>query len=74
VEAVSSSEKLISIYQTTPRNILEDGHIHIHHRENLKSHQNKSVFALKIGIMNSVNYDFSGKLSEEPEGPRLIDI
>jgi hypothetical protein len=39
VEAVSSSEMLVNIYQTIQCNIPEDSHLHIHHCENLSSHQ-----------------------------------
>jgi hypothetical protein len=35
----SSSETLVSIYQTTRRSIRGDSHFHTHRRENLKSHQ-----------------------------------
>jgi hypothetical protein len=38
MEAVSSSEMLVSIYQTTRRNIPEDSHLHTRRHENLKSH------------------------------------
>jgi hypothetical protein len=38
MEAVSSSETSVNIYQTTRHNIPEDSHLHIRRRENLKSH------------------------------------
>jgi hypothetical protein len=38
MEAVSSSETSVSIYQTTWYNNPEDGHLHTCHHENLKSH------------------------------------
>jgi hypothetical protein len=38
MEAVSTSETLVSVYQTTRRNIPEDSHLHTRRRENLKSH------------------------------------
>jgi hypothetical protein len=38
MEAVCSSETLVSMYQTTRRNIPEDSHSHFRHCENLKSH------------------------------------
>jgi hypothetical protein len=38
MEAVSSSETSVNIYQTTRRNIPEDSHLHARRRENLKSH------------------------------------
>jgi hypothetical protein len=38
MEAVSSSETLVSIYQTSWFNIPEDSHLHTRRRENLKSH------------------------------------
>jgi hypothetical protein len=37
IEAVRSSQKSVSIYQITLRNIPEDNHLHTR-RENLKSH------------------------------------
>jgi hypothetical protein len=33
---LSSSETFVSIYRTTHCNNPEDGHLHIHHQENLK--------------------------------------
>jgi hypothetical protein len=38
MEAVSISETSVNFYQTTRRNILEDGHIHTRRHENLISH------------------------------------
>jgi hypothetical protein len=38
MEAASSSEPSANIYQTTQRNISEDGHLHTRRRENLKSY------------------------------------
>jgi hypothetical protein len=38
MEAVSSSETSVIIYQTILRNIPEDNHLRIHRRENLKSY------------------------------------
>jgi hypothetical protein len=35
-EAVSTSEALVSLYQTTRRYIPEDSHLHARRRENLK--------------------------------------
>jgi hypothetical protein len=39
MEAVSTSETSVNIYQTTRRIIPEDKHLHTRRRENLKSHQ-----------------------------------
>jgi hypothetical protein len=39
MEAVSTSETSVNIYQTAGRNIPEDSHLHTRRRENLKSHQ-----------------------------------
>jgi hypothetical protein len=39
MEAVSTSETSVNIYQTTLRNIPGDSHLHTHRRENLKSQQ-----------------------------------
>jgi hypothetical protein len=36
--AASSSEMSVNFYQMTECNILEDGHLHPWHRENLRSH------------------------------------
>jgi hypothetical protein len=41
IEAASSSETSVNIYQTTRRNIPEDSHIPARRRENLKSHHQK---------------------------------
>jgi hypothetical protein len=38
MEAVSTSETLVSVYHTTLRNIPEDSHLHTRRLENLKSH------------------------------------
>jgi hypothetical protein len=38
IEAVSTSETPVSLYQTTQRNTPEDNHLHARHRENLISH------------------------------------
>jgi hypothetical protein len=38
MEAGGSSETLVSFYQTTWCNVLEDSHLHTHCHENLKSH------------------------------------
>jgi hypothetical protein len=38
MEAVSSSETSVNIYQVTRRNIPEANHLHSRLRENLKSH------------------------------------
>jgi hypothetical protein len=37
VEVVSYSETLVNIYQTTQRDIPENGHLRSHRRKNLKS-------------------------------------
>jgi hypothetical protein len=37
MEAVSTSETAVSLYETSRRNIPEDGHFHTRRRENLKS-------------------------------------
>jgi hypothetical protein len=39
MEAVSTSETSVNFYHTTRRKIPEDSHLHIHRRENQKSHQ-----------------------------------
>jgi hypothetical protein len=36
--AASTSETLVTFYQTTQRNNPEDSHLHIRRHENLKSH------------------------------------
>jgi hypothetical protein len=38
-EAGSTPETSVNFYQTTQRNNPEDSHLHMHHRENLKSHR-----------------------------------
>jgi hypothetical protein len=39
MEAVSTSEMSVSMYQTTRRNVPEDSHLHTLRRENLKFYQ-----------------------------------
>jgi hypothetical protein len=39
MEAITSYETSVNIYQTTQCNIPEDSHLHTRHYENLKSHQ-----------------------------------
>jgi hypothetical protein len=39
MEAESTSETSVNLYQSTRRNNPEDSHLHIHRRENLKCHQ-----------------------------------
>jgi hypothetical protein len=39
MEAASTSETLVNIYQTTWSNNPEDSHLHSHYCENLKSHR-----------------------------------
>jgi hypothetical protein len=46
MKAVSISEMSVNFYQTTQRNIPEDGHVHTRRRENLKSHIEKFLFHL----------------------------
>jgi hypothetical protein len=38
MEAVQTSEALVNLYQSTRRCNPEDGHLHTHRRENLKSY------------------------------------
>jgi hypothetical protein len=38
MEAANTSETSVNFYQTTRRNIPEDGHLHTRRRENLKFH------------------------------------
>jgi hypothetical protein len=47
MEAVSSSEMSVIIYQTTQHNIPEDNHLHTR-RQNLKSHQSRAAGRLSL--------------------------
>jgi hypothetical protein len=38
IEAASTSEMLLNLYQTTRRNVPQDDHLHTRRRENLNSH------------------------------------
>jgi hypothetical protein len=40
IRTVSTSETSVNFYETTRRKTPEDSHLHIHRRENLKSHNN----------------------------------
>jgi hypothetical protein len=44
IEAVSSSETSVNMHQTTWCYIPEDGHVHAHHCENLKSRLGKIIW------------------------------
>jgi hypothetical protein len=48
IEAASTSETLLNFYQTTWRNNPDDSHLHIHHCENLKSHNGYNVSHKRI--------------------------
>jgi hypothetical protein len=48
MEAVSSSETSVNIYQTTQCNISEDSHLHTRRCENLKSHLHICTFQLDV--------------------------
>jgi hypothetical protein len=41
MEALSTSETSVNLYETTRRNIQENRHLHTRHRENLKSQLGK---------------------------------
>jgi hypothetical protein len=53
MEAVSSSQTSISIYQTTRRNIPENSHLFSCRRENLKSHPTEHLFQLIAEVKQS---------------------
>jgi hypothetical protein len=55
MEAVSTSETSVNIYQTTWRNILEDSHLHTRRRENLKSHTDFLFILLGLQAVSSIN-------------------
>jgi hypothetical protein len=44
MQAASTSETVVNVYQTTWRYNPEDSHLHTHHRENLKSYVVNFVF------------------------------
>jgi hypothetical protein len=52
MEAVSSSEKSVNIYRTTPCNIQGDSHLHSRRRGNLKSHGNKIAMDVIMILMH----------------------
>jgi hypothetical protein len=53
MEAISTSETLANLYETTRRNIPEDSHLHTRHRENLKSHVGQ-LYQTKLHIIPSL--------------------
>jgi hypothetical protein len=58
MEAVSSSETSVSVYQTTRRNIPAVSHLHSRRRENLKSHEvSKQVVSRKSTAECQCNED-----------------
>jgi hypothetical protein len=50
IEAVSTPETSVSIYQVTRRNIPKDSHLHTRRRENLKSQGNERSVSIKDGV------------------------
>jgi hypothetical protein len=48
MEAASTSETSVNIYQTTPRYNPEDSHLHIRRRENLKSYLDNWLFNVAL--------------------------
>jgi hypothetical protein len=46
METASTSEMLVNLCQATWRNNPKDGHFHTCHRENLKSHSARLLFAV----------------------------
>jgi hypothetical protein len=65
VEAVSFSEKSVSIYQTTQYNIPEDSYFHTRRRENLKSHLIIHLFLVTFASGTS------GDIQADMFSPRL---
>jgi hypothetical protein len=48
MEAASTSETSVSIYETTLLNVPKDNHLHTHHWKNLKSHLVLSYYMSRI--------------------------
>jgi hypothetical protein len=57
MEAESTSETSVNLYQTTRRNNPEDNRLHTRRRENLKS-QPYSIFSLKQFLNNPAPFEF----------------
>jgi hypothetical protein len=61
MEAVSTSETPVNLYETVGHNISEDSHLHTHNHENLKPHSENQVE--KMGDKwNWLRIAFSGSL------------
>jgi hypothetical protein len=69
MEAISTPETSVSIYQTARRNIPEDSHLHTRRRENLKSH---NLFHL-LFFYRILEY-FSFKFKTKEQNYLLSDI
>jgi hypothetical protein len=68
MEVISTSESVVSMYQTTRRDILEDSHLHTCRRDNLKSYWHPSSYCgLKYGVFDTQQGQ-TGK-SEKKKGP-----
>jgi hypothetical protein len=64
METVSTSETSVDFYQTTRRNIREDGHIHTRRRENLKFYLKELVcFAISVSPSASNRAQTTGLIS-----------
>jgi hypothetical protein len=50
MEAARTSETLVNFYQTTRRYNPEDSHLRTHHRENLKSYEEKEHGRRRRGL------------------------
>jgi hypothetical protein len=53
MEVASTSKTLVNFYQTTQHNNPEDSQLHIHHHENLKSHDKQIILFAFVDIEES---------------------
>jgi hypothetical protein len=61
IRAISISETSVNFYQTTRRSNPEDSHLHIHRRENLKSHRITYI----VKFMEIINMELSEALHHD---------
>jgi hypothetical protein len=69
MEAASTSETSVNLYQTTRRNNPEDSHLHTHRRENLKSHLDEFSLLILTTRLMALSYTDIGRTHKHGDHP-----